>query len=70
MTSSKQDMGDCRSGTVATREPSRVSPSRPVGRVSTIACKGCGVPLSIPLELLETEEGWHCAGCYFVGPPK
>jgi hypothetical protein len=28
------------SGTVATREPSRVSPSRPSGRVSTIERKG------------------------------
>jgi hypothetical protein len=38
--SERQDMGDCRSGTVATRQsPSRVSPFRPFGRVSTIAAR-------------------------------
>jgi hypothetical protein len=35
-------LGDCASRTVATREPSRVSPSRPYGRVSTIAGRDNG----------------------------
>lgn len=32
-------MGDCPDGHRATREPSRVSPSRPFGRVSAIAAQ-------------------------------
>lgn len=43
MSLSERDMGDCASRTVATRQsPSRVSPSRPFGRVSTIAAREAG----------------------------
>lgn len=55
----------------ATHEPGLASRPGHAVSVPNAECVGCGLPLTIPAHVLETEEtGFHCAGCYFVGAPR